>query len=440
MSYNGRNVCAGVPVSANLQFENESQLAELYLSVRNQSLALCAPLEIEDYQIQPMDDASPPKWHLAHVTWFFETFLLKPFSKNYRVFDPSFEMLFNSYYNGVGKPFTRANRGFLSRPTLARVLEYRQYVDDKMLELIQSPLVDDIGFRIQLGLNHEQQHQELILTDIKYNLGNNPLKPAYVEQKADDCAAFKADWVEFEGGLVESGTNTGQEFVFDNETPRHQVFLPQFRLSTHLVSNGEFIEFIEDGGYKRSAWWLSDGWAGLQAQQDRRWSMPLYWREEGSNYFEYRLTGEQLVDPNRPVCHVSAYEADAYARWKGARLPTESEWEHAATDRPVEGNFVESKLFHPSGQGGEGMQSQFGNVWEWTQSAYGAYPYFKPFGGQLGEYNGKFMANQLVLRGGSCASPRSHIRSTYRNFFYPPDRWQFSGIRLAQDLMSKENR
>ncbi len=440
MSYNSRNVCVGVPVSANLQFENESQLAELYLSVRNQSLALCAPLEIEDYQIQPMDDASPPKWHLAHVTWFFETFLLKPFSKNYRVFDPSFEMLFNSYYNGVGKPFTRANRGFLSRPTLARVLEYRQYVDDKMLELIQSPLVDDIGFRIQLGLNHEQQHQELILTDIKYNLGNNPLKPVYVEQKADDCAAFKTDWVEFEGGLVESGTDTGQEFVFDNETPKHQVFLPQFRLSTHLVSNGEFIEFIEDGGYKRSAWWLSDGWAGLQAQQDRRWSMPLYWREEGSNYFEYRLTGEQLVDPNRPVCHVSAYEADAYARWKGARLPTESEWEHAATDRPVEGNFVESKLFHPSGQGGEGMQSQFGNVWEWTQSAYGAYPYFKPFGGQLGEYNGKFMANQLVLRGGSCASPRSHIRSTYRNFFYPPDRWQFSGIRLAQDLMSKENR
>jgi ergothioneine biosynthesis protein EgtB len=439
MSYNGRNERAGVFVSANLQLENESQLVELYLSVRNQSLALCTPLEIEDYQIQPMDDASPPKWHLAHVTWFFETFLLKPFSNNYRVFDPSFEMLFNSYYNGVGKPFARANRGFLSRPTLARVLEYRHYVDEKMLELIQTSMIDETGFRIQLGLNHEQQHQELILTDIKYNLGNNPLKPVYVEQKADDCAEFNADWVEFEGGLVESGTDAGREFVFDNETPRHQVFLPPFRLSTHLVSNGEFVEFIEDGGYERPELWLSDGWAGLQAQQDQRWSMPLYWRKEGDSYFEYCLAGEQLADPNRPVCHVSAYEADAYARWKGSRLPTEYEWEHAAADAPVQGNFVESKLFHPSGQGGEGMQSQFGNVWEWTQSGYGAYPSFKPFDGQLGEYNGKFMANQLVLRGGSCASPRSHIRPTYRNFFYPPDRWQFSGIRLAQDLMSKES-
>lgn len=440
MSYNGRNICTGVLVSANLQLENESQLAELYLSVRNQSLALCAPLETEDYQIQPMDDASPPKWHLAHVTWFFETFLLRPFSNNYRVFDPSFEMLFNSYYNGIGKPFTRANRGFLSRPTLARVLEYRHYVDEKMLELIQTSTIDEIGFRIQLGLNHEQQHQELLLTDIKYNLGNNPLKPAYVERKADDCAEFKAGWVEFEGGLVESGTDTGREFVFDNETPRHQVFLPPFRLSTHLVSNGEFVEFIEDGGYERSELWLSDGWAGLQAQHDQRWRMPLYWRKEGDIHVEYSLTGgEQLVDPNRPVCHVSAYEADAYARWKGSRLPTEYEWEHAAADRPVEGNFVESQLFHPSGQTGKGMQSQFGNVWEWTQSAYAAYPSFKPFDGQLGEYNGKFMANQLVLRGGSCASPRSHIRPTYRNFFYPPDRWQFSGIRLAQDLMSKEN-
>jgi len=439
MSYNGCNIRAGVFVTANLQLENESLLAELYLSVRNQSLALCAPLEIEDYQIQPMDDASPPKWHLAHTTWFFETFLLKPFSNNYCIFDPSFEMLFNSYYNGVGKPFSRAKRGFLSRPTLARVLEYRHYVDGKMFDLIQTLVDDETGFRIQLGLNHEQQHQELMLTDIKYNLGNNPLKPAYVEQKADDCAEFNAGWVEFEGGLVEAGIDAGREFVFDNETPRHKVFIPTFRLSTHLVSNGEFVEFIEDGGYVRSELWLSDGWAGIQAQQDQRWSMPLYWRKEGDSYFEYRLTGEQLADPNLPVCHVSAYEADAYARWRGSRLPTESEWEHAATDAPVEGNFVESKLFHPSGQGGAGMQSQFGNVWEWTQSGYRAYPSFKPFDGQLGEYNGKFMANQLVLRGGSCASPRSHIRPTYRNFFYPPDRWQFSGIRLAQDLMSKES-
>lgn len=402
-------------------------------------MALCAPLEIEDYQIQPMDDASPPKWHLAHVTWFFETFLLKPFSNNYRVFDPSFEMLFNSYYNGLGQPFRRANRGFLSRPTLARVLEYRHYVDEKMLELIQTSISEEIRFRLQLGLNHEQQHQELILTDIKYNLGNNPLKPAYVDQKSDDSLEFNIGWVEFDGGLVESGTDAGPEFVFDNETPRHQVFLHPYRLSTKQVSNGEFLEFIEDSGYERPELWLSDGWAGLQVQQDKRWSMPLYWRKQGDQYFEYRLTGEKLVDPNRPVCHVSAYEADAYARWKGCRLPTEHEWEHAALDAPVEGNFVESKLFHPSGQNGDGMQGQFGNVWEWTQSGYGAYPSFKPFDGALGEYNGKFMANQLVLRGGSCVSPRSHIRPTYRNFFYPPDRWQFSGIRLAQDLVSKES-
>jgi ergothioneine biosynthesis protein EgtB len=439
MPYNGQNVCAGVLVSANLQLENVSQLAEIYRSIRQQSLALCLPLEVEDYQIQPMADASPPKWHLAHVTWFFETFLLKPFSKNYRVFDPSFEMLFNSYYNGVGKPFSRADRGFLSRPTLERIFEYRRYVDEKMLELLQTSMTDDLGFRIQLGLNHEQQHQELILTDIKYNLGHNPLRPVYVNQHADDSPDLNARWSEFDGGLVESGTDVGQEFVFDNETPRHQVFLHPFRLSTNLVSNNEFINFIEDGGYNRPELWLSDGWAGLQAQQNKRWSMPLYWRKQDDNYFEYRLTGEQLVDPNCPVCHVSGYEADAYARWKGSRLPTECEWEHAAADAPVVGNFVESKLFHPSGQSGEGMQSQFGNVWEWTQSGYSAYPFFKPFKGQLGEYNGKFMANQLVLRGGSCASPGSHLRATYRNFFYPPDRWQFSGIRLAQDLTSKES-
>jgi ergothioneine biosynthesis protein EgtB len=439
MSYNGQNVCAGVLVSANLQLENVSQLAEIYLSIRQQSLALCLPLEVEDYQIQPMADASPPKWHLAHVTWFFETFLLKPFNKNYRVFDPSFEMLFNSYYNGVGKLFSRTDRGFLSRPTLERIFEYRRYVDEKMLELLQTSMTDDLGFRIQLGLNHEQQHQELILTDIKYNLGHNPLRPVYVNQHTDDSPELNARWSEFDGGLVESGTDVGQEFVFDNETPRHQVFLHPFRLSTNLVSNSEFINFIEDGGYNRPELWLSDGWAGLQAQQNKRWSMPLYWRRQGDSYFEYRLTGERLVDPNCPVCHVSGYEADAYARWKGSRLPTECEWEHAAADAPVVGNFVESKLFHPSGQSGEGMQSQFGNVWEWTQSGYGAYPFFKPFEGQLGEYNGKFMANQLVLRGGSCASPASHLRATYRNFFYPPDRWQFSGIRLAQDLTSKES-
>ena len=259
-----------------------------------------------------------------------------------------------------------------------------------------------------------------------------------MDQDVTRCASFKPGWAEFTGGLVEVGADSDKEFVFDNETPRHQAFLSAFRLSTHLVSCGEFVEFIEDGGYQRPELWLSDGWAELQSLQERRWQMPLYWWKEAGRYFEYSLTGSQLVDPHRPVCHVSGYEADAYARWKGCRLPTEYEWEHAATDVAVEGNFVETRLFQPSDQSGSEMQSLFGNVWEWTQSSYGAYPGYRPFVGQLGEYNGKFMANQLVLRGGSCASAQSQIRSTYRNFFYPPDRWQFSGIRLAQDLTAKE--
>ena len=422
----------------NSRIKTVGALADHYLSVRSQSLQICAPLELEDYQIQPMADASPPKWHLAHVTWFFETFLLKPFCRNYRVFDSSFDNLYNSYYNGVGNPFNRRSRGFLSRPTLSRVIEYRQHVDEHMLRLIESLDAEELSFRVHLGLNHEQQHQELIVTDIKNNLGNNPLRPKYLDHELESSLEAPVNWVEFEGGLLESGSDSGRNFVFDNETPRHQVFLQPFMLSTNLVSNSQFIEFIEDGGYERSELWLSDGWAHLESLQSQKWRLPLYWRQKDGSFFEYCLTGERLVDVNSPVCHVSAYEADAYARWVGARLPTESEWEHAAMGVSVVGNFAESGQFHPVTQDGEGIQSQFGNVWEWTQSAYCAYPGFKSFDGALGEYNGKFMANQLVLRGGSCASPSSHIRPTYRNFFYPRDRWQFSGIRLAQDLIPKE--
>lgn len=416
--------------------EGTSLLAR-YKAVREQSIRLCEPLENEDYQVQPMDDASPPKWHLAHVTWFFETFLVKPLLPAYEPLNPAFEMLFNSYYNGVGTPFTRANRGNLSRPTLAEVMHYRAYVDREIEALIEAGLDEDHEFRVVLGLHHEQQHQELILTDLKYNLGNNPLLPAYLNGKTQPSSVSGITWHAYPGGLVETGTDGSNGFVFDNETPAHQVYLQPFELANRPVTSGEFIEFIEDDGYDRPELWLSDGWAHLDALQENRWRSPLYWHKRDGEYFEYTLSGgERQVDRQAPVCHVSGYEADAYARWSGARLPTESEWEHAAAVTPgSDGELVESGQYHPVLQLATGeMTSLTGNVWEWTSSSYGPYPGYKPFAGQLGEYNGKFMANQLVLRGGSCATPASHIRRTYRNFFYPPDRWQFSGIRLARDI------
>lgn len=424
-------------MSVSLETEIDHSLVGRYQRIRQQSLDLCSPLETEDYQIQPMVDASPPKWHLAHVTWFFETFLLKPFSSGYVPFNDAFEMLFNSYYNSVGQPFTRAHRGFLSRPTLQEVLEYRQYVDRTMTQMLQDELSETARFRIEVGLHHEQQHQELILTDIKYNFGNNPLKPVYSDSGRQACAATEMNWVAFDGGLVEIGVSGSDTFVFDNETPRHQVFLIPYQLASHLVTNGEYLEFIEDGGYSRADLWLSDGWSHLQSLHANKWHAPLYWRKSEGQYYEYALSGEAKIDPHQPVCHVSAYEADAYARWKGCRLPTEAEWEHASVESSLEGNFVESGLFHPSmpsisQPGNSGLHGLFGDVWEWTGTSYAPYPGYQPFAGQLGEYNGKFMANQLVLRGGSCATPASHIRPSYRNFFYPPNRWQFSGIRLAK--------
>lgn len=419
-------------MSALLNQEYPISLAERYARIRQQSLDLCAPLETEDYQIQPMDDASPPKWHLAHITWFFETFILSRQIKNYTPFHPMYEMLFNSYYNGVGQPFPRAKRGFMSRPTLSDVFAYRAHVDERIQALLAAELNDETKFCVELGLHHEQQHQELILTDLKYNLGSNPLKPAYnAEVPTATKSLPELSWSEFNGGLVEIGALRTSEFVFDNETPRHRVYLEPFEISNRATTNGEFLAFIEDGGYERSELWLSDGWSHLNKLKDR-WSSPLYWRKDGQDYVEYSLSGERLLDPGQPVCHVSGYEADAYARWQGARLPTEMEWEIAAGDQLIRGNFVESGQFHPAGQTEPGLTGMFGDVWEWTQSSYGPYPGFEPFAGQLGEYNGKFMANQLVLRGGSCATPISHIRNTYRNFFYPPDRWQFTGIRLAR--------
>lgn len=405
-------------------------MIERFLAVRAQSEALTAPLETEDFGLQAMADTSPPKWHLAHTTWFFETFLLLPFAPGYTVFHPLYEHLFNSYYNGVGRPFSRPERGQLSRPTVAEVFAYRRYVDAAMEVLLEST-DEEVLRRVELGLNHEQQHQELLLTDLKYSFSRNPLAPAY---RTDlEAAAPSKDTqtrpgrLSFDGGLVPVGAEAG--FAFDNETPRHQVYLAPFALANRLVTNGEYLEFVRAGGYAQHELWLSDGWSAVQS---RDWRAPIYWRADGDDWLEFTLGGERPLDLAAPVVHVSAYEADAYARWAGARLPTEFEWEHAAASQEkTNGNFVESDRLHPVA-GGDNVQL-FGDAWEWTSSAYGPYPGFQPEAGTLGEYNGKFMANQLVLRGGSCVTPENHVRASYRNFFYPPDRWQFSGIRLAYD-------
>ena len=414
-------------------------LALRYKDVRRRSLDLCKPLQIEDFGVQPMADASPPKWHLAHITWFFETFLLQKYAANYFSYHPSFEVLFNSYYNGVGDPFPREKRGTISRPTVAEIYAYRSNIDEVLLALIsEGNFADDTACEIaqvlELGLHHEQQHQELLLTDIKYNLGNNPLFPSYHEPSTllsmDSAESLKnISFREHAPGLVNIGAVSG--FAFDNEYPRHQSFLVPFGIANRLVSNGEYLQFIHDGGYQRADLWLAQGWASLQETPRHR---PLYWHQtEPGNWSEYRLDGLHPLQLDAPVTHISGYEAMAYAGWVGARLPTEFEWEWAAHGQSQVGNFADSNRFHPMIC--EASTEQFfGDVWEWTSSAYGPYPGFKTLEGVLGEYNGKFMSSQLVLRGGSCVTDSSHIRVSYRNFFYPGDRWQFSGIRLAVDL------
>ena len=408
-------------------------LTRQYREVRAASVALCAPLSIEDYVVQSMPDASPAKWHLAHTSWFFEEFVLQQARQPYRFHDTDFRFLFNSYYNAVGPMHTRSSRGMLSRPTVQQVLDYRKRVDERMDALLQdtSRLPEELTRIITLGLHHEQQHQELILTDIKHLFSCNPLLPAYIPQRAPPSAtAPSLGFRSFEGGLVDCG-HTGEGFCFDNELPRHRVFLAPFALATRPVTNAEYLEFIRDGGYDNAAHWLSDGWATVQRE---RWTRPIYWADSLEE--EFTLRGLVPLDPHAPVSHISCYEADAFARWTGARLPTEFEWEHAVTAAsvPAAGNFVESGNWHPvAATHPAPLLQMFGDVWEWTQSAYAPYPGYRTAAGALGEYNGKFMVNQLVLRGGSCATPRSHIRSTYRNFFNPAARWQFSGVRLARD-------
>ncbi len=401
----------------------------MYLGVRTRSERLAEALAPEDQSVQSMADASPTKWHLAHTTWFYETFILAPNLPGYAHFDPRFTFLFNSYYKQLQGHPLRANRGLMSRPNLDEVRAYREYVDAQMSELLGRPLASELAALIELGLNHEQQHQELILTDIKHALWSNPLHPPYLPLGKDSPQSSGGlSWAAFEEGLYEIG-HAGPGFAFDNESPRHKVYLYPFRLASRLVNNGEYLAFMADGGYRRPELWLSEGWDTVCAQH---WEAPLHWFREEERWRMYTLGGVQAVDTNEPVCHVSFYEADAYARWAGKRLSTEAEWEVAAARCPVEGNLLERERYHPAPpDGSEGLLQLFGDVWEWTASPYIGYPGYKPPAGVLGEYNGKFMCNQMVLRGGSCATPHTHIRATYRNFFPPAARWQFMGIRLA---------
>jgi len=388
----------------------------------------------EDQNLQSMPNASPLKWHRAHTSWFFETFLLKPFAKDYRSPDETYEYLFNSYYNGIGKQYPRAQRGLISRPDTEAINRYRAHVDQSMKALISRAdpkLLSELMPLILLGLNHEQQHQELMVTDLKHGLSFNPAHPAWAEPLQASAAATELLWTEFEGGLKTLG-HEGQSFHFDNETPRHPVMLQPFALANRPATCGDYLAFIDDGGYQRPELWLSDGWAW---RRDQRIEAPLYWWDENGQWMHYTAHGADAIDPLQPVSHVSFYEAWAFANWSGARLPTEAEWEHAASGIDPQGHFADSGHFHPAGVGNATRMVQlFGDVWEWTASSYAPYPGFRPASGEVGEYNGKFMANQMVLRGGSCATPAGHVRTTYRNFFYPADRWQFSGLRLARDL------
>lgn len=422
---------------------SEPSLIDRYLYTREQSIRACQPLLPEDYCLQAAAFASPPKWHLAHTSWFFETFLLKAFVEDYRSPNEHYQHLFNSYYNGVGEQFSRPQRGLLSRPPLQEILAYRAHIDNAMTSLLDDsghPQRQAILARTRLGIEHEQQHQELIFTDIKYSLSANPLAPAYTNHnettQATPAHASEMQWREYQGGLTEIGIeladlDTGQ-FAFDNEGPAHKVYLTPFALADRLVTNAEYQAFIDDGGYQRPEFWLSDGWAMVQQEQ---WQQPLYWHEKDGELLQFTLYGTQARRPQQAVCHISGYEADAYACWAEARLPTEFEWEFAARAQDESAIDDESSNLQPSeARGSEALLQLYGDCWQWTGSAYRPYPGFKASPGAIGEYNGKFMANQWVLRGGSVASSGGHLRPSYRNFFYPQDRWQFSGLRLAKDI------
>lgn len=421
----------------------KKQLIHAFQTVRRQTEALCQPLAIEDYVIQSIEDVSPPKWHLAHSSWFFETFILNKQLSHYKSMHPSFHYLFNSYYQGIGSPYPRAKRGLLSRPTVEVIYAYRKHVDTHILTLLEqaseTQLMELSPFII-LGLHHEQQHQELLLMDIKYNFSLDPNFPTYnpsLTLPTNENLIFsrtKPALIEVAGGVVEIG-HRGPGFCFDNELPNHKKILIPYSIATQLVTNGEYFEFIEEGGYKEPRWWLADGWDCVLKNQ---WEAPLYWYNFDNEWRIFTLNGLSQLNSAEPVCHISYYEADAYARWRGAKLPSEEEWEHFVVThkiKPDNNNFMETGLYHPQAlknQNKTGPQQFFGELWQWTSSPYSPYPGYISPKGILGEYNGKFMTNQMVLRGGCCATPKSHIRASYRNFFQPEKRWQFSGIRLAK--------
>ncbi len=417
--------------------ETPDSLTDAVLGVRANSLLIAEPLSLEDKVVQSAMYVSPTKWHLAHTTWFWETFVLSRLEPDAPPFDETFNYLFNSYYNAIGERHERARRGVLTRPSLEQVLAYRQHVDEALERALDSA-DDALRPILELGVAHEEQHQELMLTDIKHVLAENPFWPqAYPPKKADDASTSSAPalaWVDFIAGLHEFGASASTGFMFDNETPRHRHYLHDFRLASRCVTNGEVADFIEDGGYATAALWLSDGWDMVA---DRKQSAPMYWRGAPGEWSEFTLHGEQPLNPHAPACHLTFYEADAIARWFDARLPDEREWELATQGvDPASGQFSEpGASAHPAfdHRTDHALLGQFGGVWEWTRSAYSPYPGYQASPGALGEYNGKFMANQFVLRGGSCATPRGHVRATYRNFFYPDMYWQFSGLRLARD-------
>jgi ergothioneine biosynthesis protein EgtB len=405
-------------------------LLERYLAVRRATVALAAPLSAEDAQIQSMPDASPAKWHLAHTTWFFEAFVLARAEPPVPPHDRAFGYLFNSYYEAAGPRQPRPERGLLSRPPLEEVLRWRAIVDERVAGFLSGSPAEALLDVVALGIAHEEQHQELLVTDVKHAFSVQPLRPAYLARPpAPGAAAPRLAWIPREGGVCEIGAG-GAGFAFDNERPRHRVLIQPHALASRPVTCGEWMEFVGAGGYRRPDHWLSDGWAAVQRNG---WRAPLYWAEEGGRWWQFTLGGTRPVDEAEPVAHVSFYEADAFARWAGARLPTEAEWETAAEGAREDGTFADAGRLHPAAARGGGLVQLLGDVWEWTQGAYAPYPGFRPLAGALGEYNGKFMVNQLVLRGGSCATPRGHVRASYRNFFPPEARWQFSGLRLARD-------
>jgi ergothioneine biosynthesis protein EgtB len=421
-----------------LQEITKPDLLTRYRQIRQQSLDICAPLEPEDYVVQPTLDVSPPKWHLGHVTWFFENFILAEQIKDYQHFNKSLNYYFNSYYESQGPRILRSNRGNMTRPALEIVLEYRRHVDRQMEDWIRNfdtkAMPQELEQLLVIGLQHEQQHQELLLTDIKYILGTNPLHPAYRPQPQQDHPKYELtkNFIAVEEGIYEIGYQ-GDGFCWDNELNVHKVYLHPYAIQDRLVTNGEFLEFMQAGGYEQFEYWLSEGWEWAKQLEIKA---PLYWYEQDGQWQQYTLGGMQPLDPDRPVTHVSYFEADAYARWRGLRLPTEVEWEVACQQLydqiPTDSNWLESELGHPTAQKDPQDYQMLGQVWEWTGSAYLPYPNYPRLKGALGEYNGKFMVNQMVLRGGSCATPVSHIRPTYRNFFQTDKRWQFTGIRLAR--------